>query len=452
MPTITLAAPRPPATGAAAKTAPTVLGLGEAGSPFAAILDGAVPEADPASAAIPTPGATPAAPGRQPVAVCGIVLPPTPTVAAPVVAAAVPAVTSPVATAIPAVVAAIVEPPASRGRHKAAADEDDATPAEPPASDAPATPLAAIVMPSPAPIAMPIATPSPRGVKSSLPPAISVVATPPAATSASPAVIPAVVSAPPPTEPPVVVPPTTAPAPQVGRDMQWAVAKPMPAPTPTPAEPVVTVPLPVATPPAIATPVLASLQPIVAGPALQVFGAAMSAAVHRENLEAVLLDPTSTAAPIASATAPVAAPAGADGQPMLDLRQERWPQAMVAHIERLRDAADATDTRIRLIPDALGTIDVAVKRDGDTVHVQFSADQAATRALLHDAQPKLAAIAEERGLRLGQTGVDGGAAGSTAQQRQPSPQPQRDATTSPTPRRAATTTEETDAADTGRVA
>lgn len=450
MPTITLAAPRPPATGAAAKTAPTVLGIGEAGSPFAAILDGAVPEADPTLAANPTPGATPAAPGRQPVAVCGIVLPPTSTVAAPVVAAAVPAAMSPVATAIPVVVTAIVEPSASGERDKAAADEDDATPAEPPASDTPATPLAAIVMPSPAPIAVPIATPSPRGVKSSLPPAISVVATPLAATSASAAAVPAVVSAPPPTEPPAVVPPTTAPAPQVGRDMQWAVVKP--APPPSPAEPVVTVPLPVATPPASATPVLASLPPIVAGPALQVFGAAMSAAVHREKPEAVLLDPTSAAAPIASATAPVAAPAGADAQPMLDLRQERWPQAMVAHIERLRDAADATDTRIRLIPDALGTIDVAVKRDGDTVHVQFSADQAATRALLQDAQPKLAQIAEERGLRLGQTGVDGGAAGSTAQQRQPSPQPQRDATTSPSLRGATTTTEDTDAADTGRLA
>ena len=63
---------------------------------------------------------------------------------------------------------------------------------------------------------------------------------------------------------------------------------------------------------------------------------------------------------------------------------------MIAHIETLRDNADAGDTRIRLIPDALGTIDVAVKRDHDTLHVQFTAEQATTRTLIQDAQPRLA--------------------------------------------------------------
>ncbi|WP_375429231.1 flagellar hook-length control protein FliK [uncultured Sphingomonas sp.] len=92
----------------------------------------------------------------------------------------------------------------------------------------------------------------------------------------------------------------------------------------------------------------------------------------------------------------------------LDLRQDRWPSAMVERIERLRDAVDAVDTRIRLIPDTLGSIDVAVKRDGDTVHVHFTAEQAATRALLQDAAPRLAEAAEARGLKLGQTAVGDG--------------------------------------------
>jgi Meckel syndrome type 1 protein len=79
---------------------------------------------------------------------------------------------------------------------------------------------------------------------------------------------------------------------------------------------------------------------------------------------------------------------------------------MIARIETLRDAADAADTRIRLIPDALGAIDVALKRDGDTIHVQFTAEQAQTRALLQEAQPRLAEAAERSGLKLGQTSVE----------------------------------------------
>jgi flagellar hook-length control protein FliK len=124
---------------------------------------------------------------------------------------------------------------------------------------------------------------------------------------------------------------------------------------------------------------------------------------------------------------------------------------MIAHIEQLRDAANAVDTRIRLIPDALGTIDVAVSRDGDTLNVRFTADQATTRTLLHDAQPRLAAIAEERGLRLGQTAVDAGTAGSTPQQ-QRQPQQPRDAMTPGAPRRATTDDRDTDRAATGRLA
>ncbi|MCU6455069.1 flagellar hook-length control protein FliK [Sphingomonas sp. A2-49] len=83
---------------------------------------------------------------------------------------------------------------------------------------------------------------------------------------------------------------------------------------------------------------------------------------------------------------------------------------MIDHIEALRDAANANDTRIRLVPDALGTIDIAVRTVGDALHVRFTAEDATTRTLIEDAQPRLAAIAGERGLRIGQSIVEAGIA------------------------------------------
>ena len=77
----------------------------------------------------------------------------------------------------------------------------------------------------------------------------------------------------------------------------------------------------------------------------------------------------------------------------------------------LRDEANANDTRIRLSPDNLGNIDVAVRREGDTLHVHFHAAEAETRSLLADAQPQLAQIAGERGMRLGDSQVGGGGGG-----------------------------------------
>ncbi|UVO52512.1 flagellar hook-length control protein FliK [Sphingomonas sp. SUN019] len=90
---------------------------------------------------------------------------------------------------------------------------------------------------------------------------------------------------------------------------------------------------------------------------------------------------------------------------------------MIERIDALRDAANANDTSIRLIPDALGKIDVSLKRDGDTVAVHFTAQHAETRQLLADAAPKLAELAEARGLKLAQGGAD------TASQQQQRQQP-----------------------------
>ncbi|MBI0475930.1 flagellar hook-length control protein FliK [Sphingomonas sp. MA1305] len=214
----------------------------------------------------------------------------------------------------------------------------------------------------------------------------------------------------------------------------------------------------------------------VTASAAEVFGAAIHAAQTRDDASTEPAAPgIAVAAP--AVTAPIAATTDTGGQ-MLDLRQERWPHAMIDHIERLRDAADAGDTRIRLVPDALGAIDVAVRRDGDAVHVHFVAEQATTRTLLQDAQPRLAQAAEERGVKLGQTSVDHGGNGSTgsgtgtgsgstnsngsgtpagqtgAGSQQPQPQarqtPTRPAPARPAPRDPST--DERDPADAGRLA
>ena len=175
-------------------------------------------------------------------------------------------------------------------------------------------------------------------------------------------------------------------------------------------------------------PVVSPSTPPVVAPAVIAFGAALATAFADRRASDAHRDP---AEPLASAIAglvqphqPIAATADAVQQAPLDMHREDWPQAMIDRIEVLRDAADATDTHIRLMPDSLGRIDVSLHHDGDTVHVQFAAQAPATQAMLNVAQPKLAELAEARGLRLAQTLADGGAAGSDQQQqRGAAPQP-----------------------------
>ncbi len=106
----------------------------------------------------------------------------------------------------------------------------------------------------------------------------------------------------------------------------------------------------------------------------------------------------------------------------LDLTADTGLQRMIDRIETLRDTADAGDTRVRLIPDALGSIDVAVRQDGDRVHVRFTAEHEATRALIAEAQPRLSELAAARGVRIGDTSVSTGTGGSGT-----APQPQQPA-------------------------
>ncbi|WP_144037059.1 flagellar hook-length control protein FliK [Sphingomonas sp. TZW2008] len=161
-------------------------------------------------------------------------------------------------------------------------------------------------------------------------------------------------------------------------------------------------------------------------PAAQMFAAAIQRAVRADRRPA---EPA-LAAPLLGDAAPLALPAVAAAETSrhaaLDMARANWPGAMIERIERLRDAADAADTSIRLVPDRLGAIDVSLRRDGDTVAVQFTAQAAETRQLLADAQPRLSEMAEAKGLRLSLHAGDGGsAAGQSQSQAQSQPQQQQ---------------------------
>lgn len=119
---------------------------------------------------------------------------------------------------------------------------------------------------------------------------------------------------------------------------------------------------------------------------------------------------------------------GAVPEAAIDTRRAEWIETMVARIETAREAAEgAGPTRLRLAPAALGGVEVAIRHEGERVHLHFQTETAAARQLLSEAQPRLAEIAEARGLRLGQTSVADGQAGpgghDPGQRRPPEPAP-----------------------------
>lgn len=158
-------------------------------------------------------------------------------------------------------------------------------------------------------------------------------------------------------------------------------------------------------------------QPVVSGApaaqtAAQVFAAAISASFDApaapRAADAVAMQAQAAATEQLRTT--VQAMSGADQAP-LDLSRDDWAGKMVDRIAALRDAAEATDTRIRLAPDNLGNVDVSIRRDGDRLHVHFTAENPAARQLIAEAAPRLSELAEARGVKLGQTSVDAGTGG-----------------------------------------
>ncbi|MBC9034477.1 flagellar hook-length control protein FliK [Sphingomonas sp. JC676] len=122
-------------------------------------------------------------------------------------------------------------------------------------------------------------------------------------------------------------------------------------------------------------------------------------------------------------SAPAIAAAADMQQAALDTRRHEWMGAMIDRIETMRDASNTGDTRIRLAPAALGQVDISIRHEGDRIHVHFAAETQAARQLLTDAQPRLNELAEARGVKLGQTTVDSGTAGSGQQQNAATHQP-----------------------------
>jgi len=169
-----------------------------------------------------------------------------------------------------------------------------------------------------------------------------------------------------------------------------------------------------ATPPAQLAAALFAAAPVVAAPA--------------ETRRTLMQDLLPAGAPTAftDIVRPHAVAAPADVQQnMLDMRRQEWMGQMVDHVEAMRDASPARETRLSLSPEALGKVDVSIRHDGDRVHVHFATETLVARQLLADAQPRLSELAEARGVKLGQTSVDGGGAGQgSARQPQQNPTPQ----------------------------
>lgn len=169
-------------------------------------------------------------------------------------------------------------------------------------------------------------------------------------------------------------------------------------------------------------------------PAGQVFAAAMAASTWHERIPRTT-EPGQSDAAAALGIAASAQPSeqiavkatGDSGGTALDLTQDSGLQRMIDRIETLHDdasdRANARDTRIRLIPDALGSVDVSVRQEGDRVHVHFTAGLEATRTLLADAQPRLTDLAAARGVRIGGTSVSADTAGGSGTTPQPRPVP-----------------------------
>ena len=182
-------------------------------------------------------------------------------------------------------------------------------------------------------------------------------------------------------------------------------------------------------PPSVKVPVQAELpvQPRQVAPAAQMFAAAIHRASRDERRGEASDAMMAGLSPTGELTPQAAAGIEQSRHAALDIARATWPAKMIERIEMMRDALDAADTSIRLVPDKLGTIDVSLRREGDGVAVQFNAQQAETRQLLAEAQPKLAELAEARGLKLS-TGSGGN---DPAQQQQSQQQQQRAPATAP---------------------
>ncbi len=202
---------------------------------------------------------------------------------------------------------------------------------------------------------------------------------------------------------------------------------------------------PLAPPPALATAEKATPAAVVL-PAI--FALSMADRTDRFDRDEKSASAVTTVSSLAqpATTAPIA-PMGDAQRQGLDMGRHDWPQKMIDHIEALRDNANANDTSIRLKPEALGRVDIALRTHADgAISVRFTAEQPTTRTMLVDATPQLSAAAEARGIRLSGTSVDLSGQGDQR------PQPQDDRAQPITNRLAPSRGDDIQAADDGRIA
>jgi flagellar hook-length control protein FliK len=111
--------------------------------------------------------------------------------------------------------------------------------------------------------------------------------------------------------------------------------------------------------------------------------------------------PQPTAAPV-QAAAPVFQPAP------VDLGRAEWVQAMVDRIAELPQLEVGREAQIKLLPDALGSVEVKIVERDERMQVTLNAETVQARQLLSDAAPRLQELAEARGLRFAEPQVGGG--------------------------------------------
>ena len=235
------------------------------------------------------------------------------------------------------------------------------------------------------------------------------------------------VAAPTPVQPDPAAPPVIAsamvPSPERAGDAPLRPAVPVRFSVTTDTKAPVAAPLPVPAPAPL-------LQPGQTAPAIQLFGVSPRAeqggtdplSDRYRDEPRLSVDPAALTRADSLTPAPVVATTGAEHAP-LDMTQHHWPQGMIDRIDRMREDAATADTRIQLSPDALGGIAVSLRQEDGRTHIHFTADQAQTATLLTDAQPTLSRLAEEKGMRLGQTGVDLGQSGAGSERQAPPRRP-----------------------------
>jgi flagellar hook-length control protein FliK len=129
------------------------------------------------------------------------------------------------------------------------------------------------------------------------------------------------------------------------------------------------------------------------------------------------LPPVAVPQPVFSTPTPIAHPT--QSAP-IDLGRAEWMQSMIDRIGDIVQEGGRREALIRLLPDALGAVEVKIIERDDRLQVTLNADTAQARQLLSEQAPRLAELAEARGLRFAQTDIGGGA--PQQQERRPAPE------------------------------